>query len=75
METASGEIRSKDDVKQALQRLCAYYERFEPSSPIPLLLKGAERLVDASFMEIMKHLTPDALTHLTRISGQSDGSD
>src|SRR5439155_26871758 len=42
---APGEIRSPQDVVAALDRICFYYDRNEPSSPVPLLLQCARRLV------------------------------
>ncbi len=36
--SGSGEIRSREDVVRALERISGYYARHEPSSPIPLLV-------------------------------------
>ena len=49
-----------------------YYERHEPSSPVPLLLKRAKRLVAKDFMEILRDLAPDGVDQAERISGPSD---
>lgn len=67
--SAPGEIRNRDDVDKTLQRLCDYYERFEPSSPLPLLLHRAKRLVKLSFLDIIKDLAPDAVSQVERIRG------
>src|SRR4029077_15276883 len=32
-----GDLRSREDVVRALDAICAYYSRHEPSSPVPLL--------------------------------------
>jgi type VI secretion system protein ImpA len=64
-----GEIHSREDVIRALDKACEYYNRHEPSSPIPLLLQRAKRLVSKSFMEIVKDLTPDGLTQIQNLSG------
>lgn len=69
-----GEIRSTQDVIATLDRICNYYERNEPSSPVPLLLKRARRLVAKSFMEIVRDLSPDALARLEIIGG-TDSAD
>ena len=66
----SGEIKSSQDVVALLQRICQYYERNEPSSPIPLLLRRAIRLVSKSFVDILRDLSPDALSKLELISGE-----
>lgn len=72
----SGEIRSREDVVATLDRICQYYNRYEPSSPLPLLLRRAKRLATKSFMEIVKDLTPDAVPQIERLSGANeDGAD
>jgi type VI secretion system protein ImpA len=60
--TMSGELRSRDDVIRMLDKLCEYYARAEPSSPVPLLLQRAKKLVPMSFMEIMQDLIPDGVS-------------
>jgi type VI secretion system protein ImpA len=64
-----GEIRSTQDVIAALDRICQFYAANEPSSPVPMLLKRARRLVSKSFLEIVRDLSPDALARLEIISG------
>lgn len=65
----SGTIQSRGDVMKALDLICEYYRQHEPSSPVPLILQRAHRLVDKDFMAIVSDLTPDALTHLQVITG------
>ncbi len=65
----SGEIRSGQDVVRALEKICDYYRRAEPSSPVPLLLRRAKRLVSADFLTIARDLTPDALQQIGMIGG------
>lgn len=71
----SGEIRTRADVTRALDRICEYYRRVEPSSPIPLLLERARRLVDKDFMTILRDLTPAGLpeAEVIRGAGKQDG--
>jgi type VI secretion system protein ImpA len=61
---ADGRIASRDDVVRMLDRICDYYERHEPSSPVPLLLRRARRLVPMSFMEIVQDLAPDGVSQV-----------
>ena len=68
----AGEIRSREDVVATLDRICQYYNRYEPSSPLPLLLGRAERLASKSFMEIVKDLTPEAVPQIQRLSGADE---
>ena len=65
----SGDIRTPQDVIKLIDKICAYYERNEPSSPIPLLLKRAQRLVSKNFLEVIKELTPDTLRAIEALGG------
>jgi type VI secretion system protein ImpA len=65
----SGEIRNRSDVLATLDRICDYYARAEPSSPIPMLLQRARRLVNKDFMEIIRDLTPSAIPEAEVIGG------
>lgn len=69
---AAGEIRSSQDVTRMLDRLIEYYVRNEPSSPVPLLLRRAQRLVSRSFMDIIRDLSPDGLEQIRAISGERE---
>ena len=64
-----GDIASRDDVVRMLDKLVQYYARHEPSSPIPILLERAKRLVPMNFFEIMQDLAPDGIAQLTVIRG------
>lgn len=68
----SGDIRSRDDVVRTLDKIVEYYQRFEPSSPVPILVKRCKRLVTASFEEIVKNLIPEAVNQLEAIKGPAD---
>jgi type VI secretion system protein ImpA len=66
---ATGEIGSREDVIIQLDRLCEYYRRHEPSSPVPMLLRRAKRLVSKDFMEIIRDLTPGGVAEAEVLSG------
>jgi type VI secretion system protein ImpA len=66
----AGTIQSTADVVKALGLICDYYRNNEPSSPVPLILQRAQRLVAKDFMEILTDLTPDALSQLQVITGK-----
>lgn len=72
---AVGGINSPADVSNALDRIVAYYRRAEPSSPVPLLLERAKRLVNADFLTIMKDLAPAGIDNVHLIGGieEDDG--
>lgn len=68
-----GRINSRDDVIRVLDKVCEYYARNEPSSPVPMLLRRAQRLVSKDFMEILRDLVPDGVSQAETIrGGQSD---
>ncbi len=67
-----GTISSRQDVARVLDLLCDYYARSEPSSPIPLLLQRAKRLVHMDFLEIIRDLAPDGLSQVEVIRGKSN---
>ncbi len=70
-----GEIRSREDVIKALDRICEYYERTEPSSPLPLLLRRAKSLATKSFLEIVQDLTPDGVAQAQLLGGVTNESE
>jgi type VI secretion system protein ImpA len=69
----TGEINTREDVILALDKICLYYQRVEPSSPIPLLLQRSKRLVSANFMDIVRDLAPDGLAQIENLRGK-DGT-
>jgi len=64
-------INSQEDVIRILDMACEYFNRHEPSSPVPLLLQRAKRLVAKDFMEILRDLTPAGVSQAEDISGIS----
>jgi len=68
----SGSITSSREVLKALDMIVAYYAQNEPSSPIPLLIKRARRLVGKSFVDIIRDLSPDAMSQVKMVSGDED---
>jgi type VI secretion system protein ImpA len=65
----AGEIRSPKEVLMALEKVCHYFERHEPSSPVPLLLRRAQKLVSRSFLEVIEDVCPDAMKQVETIGG------
>lgn len=70
----TGEIKSRTDVARAIDQICEYYRQAEPGSPVPLLLKRAQRLVDLDFMALMQDLLPDSLGQIATLTGQRSDS-
>ena len=69
---ATGEINSREDVIRALDKICEYFSRHEPSSPVPLLAKRAKRLVSKSFLEILRDMAPGGIHEAESIRGPEE---
>lgn len=62
--TVSGVIRSREDVIRTLDGICEYYRQIEPGSPVPFLLRRAQKLASMNFVQAVQELnlaTTDAL--------------
>jgi type VI secretion system protein ImpA len=70
-----GSINTAQDAKGALDRLIDYFKRNEPSSPVPIILERAKRLVGADFLTIIKDMAPDGLESVRNIGGIKDEDD
>ena len=68
----SGQISSHQDVRKALEMVITFYEQNEPSSPVPLLIKRANRLVGKSFVDIIRDISPGAMPQVQAVSGENE---
>ncbi|MCA1784808.1 MAG: type VI secretion system protein TssA, partial [Desulfobacteraceae bacterium] len=71
----SGQITSNQDIHKALDMIISYYEQNEPSSPVPLLLKRAKRLVGKTFVDIIRNISPDAMPQVQMVRGEEEPAD
>jgi type VI secretion system protein ImpA len=67
-----GAIRTRSDATRALDAVAEFFRANEPSSPIPLLLERAKRLVAKDFLAVLAELAPDALMQAKAASGVRD---
>jgi type VI secretion system protein ImpA len=67
-----GRISGLGDVTTALDNIIGFYARTEPSSPVPILLARAKRLVGADFLTIMKDMAPNGLDNVRLVGGLPD---
>jgi len=65
----SGDIQSRQDVVKMLGKICDYYRKYEPSSPVPYVVRRAQRLAAMDFMEIIDDMSPDSVKEIQRITG------
>jgi type VI secretion system protein ImpA len=64
-----GTISSREDASRALERVCEWIERNEPSNPAPLLIRRAHRLMSKSFIDIIRDLAPDGVKEIEKLAG------
>ncbi|CDX15313.1 conserved hypothetical protein [Mesorhizobium sp. ORS 3324] len=65
-------ITSRDDVVKCLDLVVAFYDRTEPSSPIPHLARRVRRMVHMDFVELMEDLAPSGLKEFRLLAGVPD---
>lgn len=69
---AVGDIRSRDDALRTLDAVAAYFRANEPSSPVPLFIERAKRLVSKDFLAVLEDIAPDALPQAKAAGGIRD---
>ncbi|MET3497982.1 type VI secretion system protein TssA [Variovorax boronicumulans] len=67
---ARGEIQTRQDAVQMLDRVIRFLEQTEPGNPAPLLIDRAKKLIGVSFLEIMANLAPGALDTIENVTGK-----
>lgn len=67
-------IQGRNDVLHWIDRICEFYAKSEPSSPVPLLLQRARRLVNKNFLDVVRDLVPDGLNQAQMFQGQPEES-
>ena len=69
---AVGSIRSRDDAIRALDAVATFFRKNEPSSPVPIFIERAKRLVAKDFLEVLADVAPDGLDQAKRVGGIRD---
>lgn len=62
-------LASRQDVERCLEMILDYYQEFEPSSPIPVLINRSKKLVHSDFLDIVKDIFPEALEQIKTLGG------
>ncbi len=62
-------INGKGDITALLEKLCDWYMIFEPSSPVPLFLERARKLVGRNFMDIIDDIAGGPLEQVNALMG------
>jgi type VI secretion system protein ImpA len=67
-----GQIRSREDAIRSLDAVAEYFRRCEPSSPVPMFVDRAKRLISRDFLEVLAELAPDSLADVKKVGGIRD---
>ena len=65
-------ISNRSDVDLALEKICVYFENFEPSHPAPLFIRRVQRLMNMDFYDIMKDISPESISNLEVLIGKPE---
>lgn len=65
----SGAVNSRAEAIRAIDMICEYLERAEPTNPAPLFLKRARQLIGQNFLQLLKALAPQALSDVAGMVG------
>lgn len=63
----SGGINNRRDVERALDSICAYYSKHEPSSPVPFALRRAKEWISLDFMAVLEDIAPGGIDEASKI--------
>lgn len=69
-----GAVWSRDDALRAIDLICAYLDKAEPTNPAQLLLRRAYRLINKNFLQLIQEFAPDALDGVAHVLGVNPDS-
>ncbi len=65
-------IGTRAEAVRAIDTVAAYFRTNEPSSPIPLFLERAKRLIGKDFLAVLEDVVPDSVAQAKSIGGIRD---
>lgn len=65
-------VTSRRDVERCLDLIIDFYERTEPSSPIPHLARRMRKMVPMNFLQLMEEIAPSGMKEFKNIAGVDD---
>jgi len=71
--TIAGVIKTRQDAIRALDAVADFFRHTEPSSPIPLFIDRAKRLVSKDFLEVLADIAPEAVPQARAAGGLKEG--
>jgi type VI secretion system protein ImpA len=63
------EVTNRADALRLLDLVCRYYQRYEPASPLSMLIERAAGLAEKNFLDIVRELAPDGLAQVQNVVG------
>lgn len=67
-----GQITSRREVERCLDLIIDFYERTEPSSPLPHLARRMRKMVPMTFMQLMEEIAPSGMKEFRAVAGVID---
>ena len=67
-------VDTRQDAIRAIELVCTYLERSEPTNPAQLFLRRAARVIDKNFLQLVHELAPDSIKDVARIMGVDPAS-
>lgn len=66
------QITSRAEVERCLDLIIDFYERTEPSSPIPHLARRMRKMVPMNFLQLMEEIAPSGMKEFRNVAGVYD---
>lgn len=68
-------INSRQQVVEMLAVLCEYLENNEPTNPVQILLRRAQRMMQMGFLELLRDMAPAGLDQAEKVVGEKIARD
>jgi type VI secretion system protein ImpA len=65
----SGSVTTREEAMRAIDLVCEFLERSEPTNPAPLFLRRGRQLIGHNFLQLLKALAPNALSGVAEMVG------
>lgn len=69
---APGVIGTREDAVRTLDAVAAFFRKHEPSSPVPLFIERARRLVGKDFLTVLEDVIPESVAQAKSVGGIRD---
>ncbi|MGH8169876.1 MAG: type VI secretion system protein TssA, partial [Steroidobacteraceae bacterium] len=67
-----GAVGTREEAVRTLDAVAAFFRASEPSSPIPLFIERAKRLVGKDFLAVLEDVIPDSVAQAKNVGGVRD---